>query len=167
MRPRLRQKNEQGDQRKGYAEGEHYLAYYQRATRIQAHGEDYQGRRHRDQTPQPQRYLPVYEALHNNLPGHGADRGAGEAAGQQGHAEYYRRVVADQHTKLLEGEIYVPDVGQTVGVGKGGGHDEHAGVDGTGDNHGYEHVHELEAEDFFFSSSVLPATLRWVSAECR
>src|SRR5687768_6632608 len=71
--------DEQGDQGEGDAEGEHDLAYDQRAARVEAYGQNDEGREHRDEAPQPQRDAAVYEPLHDYLAAQGADRGTGEA----------------------------------------------------------------------------------------
>src|SRR5215218_8959461 len=70
-----------------------------------------------------------------------------DAGGEQGDPEQDGRGAALQDAQLLEGLVYVTDARQTGGVEEGGGHDEHARVDGPGDGHGDDHVDQLEAEN--------------------
>src|SRR5215218_8844744 len=54
--------------------------------------------------------------------------------GEDGQREEHGRVVARHHLELLEGLVDVADTGQAVGVEECCSHDEHAGVDGPGDD---------------------------------
>src|SRR5215204_7511946 len=70
---------QQGDEGEGDAEGEHHLAYYERAAGVDPYGEDRQRGEHGEEAGQEQRYPAVDEALHHHLAGHRPDRGAREA----------------------------------------------------------------------------------------
>src|SRR5215213_6675568 len=139
--------DEQRNERKRDAEGKHHLAYDQRTAGIEADGEDDQGRHHGDEAAQKERYLPVDEPLHDDLSAQSSHGRARQAGGEQGDPEQDGRGAALQYAQLLEGLVYVAHARQPGGVEEGGGHDEHARVDGPRDGHGDDHVHELEAED--------------------
>src|SRR5215217_2818984 len=113
----------------------------------ETNGKHDQGRHHGYDTAQEQRYLPVDEPLHHDLPAEGTDGRTGQPRSQQRDPEQDGGGAAFEDTQLLEGLVYVADAGQSCRMKEGGGHNEHARIDGPRDGHCDDHVDQLEAED--------------------
>ncbi len=119
-----------GDKRERYPEGENHLAQDQCVGRVDPKGDNYERRRHGYETPQQERYPVIYEALHYDLVGKGADGRAGYAADKKPDPEKNGGGRTHEVPKLVEGHIQVLGV-KAVCLEERGGHYEHAGVYGV------------------------------------
>src|SRR5215212_834544 len=140
----------QGHQRERDAEGEDDLAEDQGTGGVDAEGDDDQRREHGDQTTQPDRDLPVDEALHYHLSGHGADGGGRETGGKQRDGEddagsptkeWSESAERLEDDVALGGDIHasLPESCRR--------HHQHRGIDQTGDPHGDQDIDQFVTED--------------------
>ena len=89
--------------------------------------------------------MVVQEALHDDLAGHGSNRGGGQPGCEQCHPEDDPGSGTEQRLERAIG-LFETAHARAAGVEGGRGGDQHGGVDRTGDDHGDNHVHDLEAE---------------------
>jgi hypothetical protein len=85
--PRQDQRGDHGGRQK---EAGHDLAENERPGGVESDGHDRERVCHRDEPPKPERNAEPDEALHDDLPGHRADRRARQSGSNQRHQEHPR-----------------------------------------------------------------------------